>query len=105
MIRRSITLQDGRPGWLLISQQSHARLAEELARDWNSLTAIGFPSQSGDLLAAIAHHDDGWDDWDRHWYEHTDGIRPIAFHEMEPAESNRIWDRSIELAQAHGPLV
>lgn len=105
MIRRSTTLQDGSPGWLLISQRTHARLAGELAYRWVSLPEFGPPENTSDLLAAIIHHDDGWDRWDQRWFEHmADGV-PIAFHEMDPAVSNRIWDESIELAESHGPLV
>ncbi len=104
MIRRSTTLQDGRPGWLLISQPAHARLAGDLARYWMSLPEFAPPGNAPDLLAAIDHHDDGWEGWDRHWYEHTtDGV-PIAFHEMDPVDSNHIWDESIKLAKSHGPL-
>jgi hypothetical protein len=105
MIRRSTTLQDGSPGWLLISQRAHAHLAAELAYQWTSLPEFGPPDDYRDLLSAIRHHDDGWQQWDRHWYENTaDGV-PVAFHEMDPAGSNRIWQASIDSVQSFGPLV
>lgn len=105
MIRRSTTLQNGSPGWLLVSQRSHAGLAAELACQWATLPKCVPPGAVSDLLRAIRHHDDGWDAWDRHWYDHLDHGVPIAFHEMDPAESNRIWGESIELAKSSGPLV
>ena len=106
MIRRSITLRDGRPGWALIPQQAHAQLAADLARHWKSLDEFAPSGHESDLLHAITHHDDGWDDWDGHWYEHTaGGMVPTSFNEMVPADSNRIWDRSIQQVQAQGPFV
>ena len=36
MIRRDVTLPDGQPGWLRISQVDHARLSVELASRWGA---------------------------------------------------------------------
>jgi len=53
MIRRNLTLVDGTPLWLLISQVEHARVSGELTEFWQQ----PFPSE---VVDAITQHDDGW---------------------------------------------
>jgi len=101
MIRRDVTLPDGRPGWALISQVEHARIAAEVCRAWNAEAfPLAVPHQ--ELLAAVVHHDDGWLVWELRPTV-VDG-RPRDFMEMPLDESLAIWRRSIAVAQTFGPL-
>jgi hypothetical protein len=101
MIRRDVTLPDGRPGWALISQVEHARIAAEVARAWNA-EAFPLAVPHAELLAAVVHHDDGWLVWELRPTV-LEG-RPRDFMEMPLDESLAIWRRSIAVAQTFGPL-
>jgi len=101
MIRRDLILSDGRPGWALISQVEHARIAAEVCRAWNAeVFPLAVPHE--ELLAAVVHHDDGWLAWELRPTV-VDG-RPRDFMEMPLDESLAIWRRSIAVAQMFGPL-
>jgi len=104
MIRRDVPAADHAPAqWVLISQIEHAHLAGRLAEHWG---ANGFAALEPrrELLWAIRHHDDGWQDWDR--APNVDPARrvPRAFTEMEIADSLAIWTGSINAAAAAGTL-
>lgn len=101
MIRRDITLPDGRPGWALISQVEHARIAWDVARAWNT-EAYPLATPHEELLAAVLHHDDGWLAWELRPTV-VEG-KPRDFMEMPLDESLAIWRRSIAVAQTCGPL-
>jgi hypothetical protein len=97
MIRREITAADGTKLWLLVSQVHHAQMGGELARYWRE-------PFSTDVLDAIAHHDDGWTDWEAApQLNKATGI-PYSFLEMPLEDSLAIWDRSIAAARQFGPL-
>jgi Protein of unknown function (DUF3891) len=104
MIRRDLPADENSPArWVLIPQTEHARLAGNLAEHWG---ADGFaPLKPHDeLLWAIAHHDDGWPDWDRAPdVDHSTGI-PRSFTEMEIDDSLAIWSASIDGAARAGKL-
>lgn len=96
-------LPDGTPGWILISQIDHARLAAEWAENWGS-DAIAPIEPHADVLAATLHHDDGWQARDEDpLFDPTSG-RVLDFMEMPLAESLAIWRASIEAAAQFGPL-
>lgn len=101
MIRRDVALPDGRPGWALIGQVEHARIAAEVCRAWNA-EAFPLAEPHAELLAAVVHHDDGWLAWELRPTV-VDG-RPRDFMEMPLDESLAIWRRSIAVAQTFGPL-
>lgn len=101
MIRRDVTLSAGRPGWALISQVEHARIAAEVCAAWNA-AAFPLAVPHDELLAAVVHHDDGWLVWEMRPTT-VDG-RPRDFMEMPLDESLAIWRRSIAVAQTFGPL-
>jgi hypothetical protein len=88
--------------WLLIPQAEHARIAGEIAAAWN-VPAFGEIQPREPLLYAVAHHDDGWPEWEARPGVHADG-RPINFDEMPPVESIAIWRRSIDRCAAHHPV-
>ena len=80
--RVELKLNDGAAIWLLVSQVEHARISGELVRHWRE-------EFSPDVVDAIAHHDDGWSEWEnepklnstgrqlaRSWREHA---RPRAW--------------------------
>jgi hypothetical protein len=122
MIRR-----DDGGDWLIIEQAEHARLAVELARAWGNdrfpalaIAATGTTIKSrpptgiegrawgracAAFDAAIAHHDDGWKEWDRQPRLDPQTGRPRDFLEMRMRDSTAIWTRSIaELRENGFPL-
>lgn len=101
MIRRDVTLDDGRPGWALVSQVEHARIAMEMARAWSGVVAP-LPEAREEFIAAVYHHDDGWIAWELRPTVH-DG-KPRDFLEMPLDEALAIWRRSIAVAHNDGPL-
>ena len=98
MIRR-----DDGDAWLLISQIRHAQLAAELAFAWGNEHVPPLPAPEL-LIPAIAHHDDGWDEWERAPEIDPDTSRPRDFTEMPAATAVRIWTRSIEECGRRSPL-
>jgi len=79
---------------------AHAHLAGQLARHWQ-LPAFAGLAPREQLLAAVSHHDDGWENWDR-----QPGVaqgKPISFLEMPFGEATAIWRKSIEIASGFGP--
>lgn len=97
MIRRELKLTDDSPIWLLVSQVDHARMSGELVRNWRE-------EFSPDVVDAIAHHDDGWVDWDDEPKMNPTVGASYSFLEMPLEESLVIWDRSIAAARKFGPL-
>ncbi len=104
MIRRDARLSDGSAAWMLVSQVEHARISEQLARE--RLRETDFPSVAvrDEVLAAIGHHDDGWELWERAPTLDATLGRPLAFTELDPRDATAVWSRSIDAAAAIGPL-
>src|SRR4029079_9931152 len=97
MIRREIKLNDDAAIYLMIPQVEHARMSGELVRHWRD-------EFSPDVVDAIAHHDDGWAEWENEPKLNSTVGAPYSFLEMPLAESLTIWDRSIAAARQFGPL-
>jgi hypothetical protein len=97
MIRREITAGDGTKLWLLVSQVHHAQVSGELTRHWQE----PFTEEVDD---AIAHHDDGWTEWEADPKINPKSGVPYSFLEMPLTDALAIWDRSISAAQEFGPL-
>jgi Protein of unknown function (DUF3891) len=97
MIRREVTAADGTKLWLFVSQVHHAHVSGELTRHWRE-------QFSPDVVDAIAHHDDGWADWEADPKFNPKNGAPFSFLEMPLTESLAIWDRSIAAARQFGPL-
>jgi hypothetical protein len=109
MIRRELSRADGFRGWLLISQRVHARLSGELAARCvvtlgNNLSADQEASLRGEMLEAIAVHDDGWEEWEQAPRLDEASGRPLNFNELPAAQSLPIWTASIELGRQRGLL-
>ncbi len=109
MIRRDIRLADGSAEWMLISQIEHARISAELASQCVSCfganaTLTTLPAVRDEVLEAILHHDDGWAEWEKCPRLDPKHGRPLAFTEIGPAEATAVWTRSIDAAEAIGPL-
>jgi hypothetical protein len=103
MIRRNATMSDGTPAWVLISQIEHARLAGEVARQWQAGGLATMPHRD-EVLEAIAHHDDGWAEWEAAPQVDPQSGTPLAFTEMPLVAALAIWKRSIDRCAAIGPL-
>ncbi len=56
------------------------------------------------MIDAIAHHDDGWADWEAAPKLNPEFAAPYSFLEMPLAESLVIWDNSIAAARRFGSL-
>jgi hypothetical protein len=94
MIRR-----DDRGDWLIIPQIEHARLAGELALAWGNervRSLADFPK----LLWGVAHHDDGWREWDEAPRLKPETGFPRNFMEMRMRDSTAIWTKSIAICSA-----
>ena len=103
MIRRFVFDRLQGASWLLISQRDHARLALELAQDWS--TPLVTPATvEQELLVTIAHHDDGWLDWEAAPQADPRTGRPRQFTEMPLEQSLVIWQRSIDVCRQYGEL-
>lgn len=102
MIRRECPTPSGGPGWALISQVEHARLAGEMARFWGSAACPRLERAAG-MLSAIYHHDDGWAEWEQRPGVDPASGRPLNFTEMPLDESLAIWQLSIDLVGGYGP--
>jgi hypothetical protein len=99
MIRRELKLESGQAQWLLVSQVEHARVSGELARHWV------IEGCAKEAQIAIAHHDDGWAEWEARPRIDPVEARPYSFlNEMPRSETREIWDRSIAAARQIGPL-
>ena len=113
MIRRTVTIDSGQPGWMLISQVEHARLSGEMAEAWIKHSPA-FPTSPtldilplaarAELLPAIYHHDDGWAQWEQTPQVDRRTGRPLAFTEMPISTALAIWRGSIARAEQIGPL-
>jgi len=97
MIRRELELTEGDKKWLIMSQVEHARISGELT---NTLSER-FPPE---VVDGIAHHDDGWAEWEAAPKINPSIGGPYSFLEMPLEESLVIWDRSIAAARKIGPL-
>ncbi|MCX7624898.1 MAG: DUF3891 family protein [Candidatus Sumerlaeaceae bacterium] len=95
MIRR----RWGNGKWMLVPQAEHARLAGVIAAAWRYSPV----RPSGEIIKAIAHHDDGWADCDATPRLNERG-EPRSFQEMPRAEHYAIWARSISLLAENGLL-
>ena len=113
MIRRDLHRDDGPHEWLLVSQVEHARVSGALAGAWTAddlspRVCQGAPvarETTDEILAAIAHHDDGWASWEAAPKIDPAHGRPFSFiGEMPLADSLAIWDGSIAAARGIGPL-
>jgi hypothetical protein len=104
MIRRDHIDACRNAGWLLVSQIEHARLAGALARAWRRPLLQLPPDSAEDVLAAIDHHDDGWETWEESPAVDSETCRPVAFDEMPQDQALAIWRESIRRCAALGPL-
>lgn len=103
MIRREITASNGQPAWVLISQVNHAHLSARVAEAWGN-PPFSPLSPRAEILAGVAHHDDGWATWELHPEVDRDSGRPLDFTEMPIEVWLPIWEGSIEASARLGPL-
>src|SRR5690606_14127877 len=103
MIRRTQLAPDGLPRWVLIPQTEHARLSGQMAAAWGG-GGYSRLDPYEEMVAAAAHHDDGWAAWDQHSDVDPATGRPLDFTEMPVPVSLEIWRGSIQSARRYGPL-
>ena len=95
------------PGWILVPQAEHARLAAEFLRgtpfDFRCRSKQEIRRTDSTIDWTVRHHDDGWKLWDA--FPKTDSQlgRPVSFTEMTDDDSYQIWNRSIRKARQHSP--
>ena len=97
MIRREIDFPNGEKLWLLVSQVEHAHVSGKLTQDSQE-------KFSTEVVEAITHHDDGWEEWEAAPKLNPESCGPYSFLEMPLAETLVIWDQSIAAARKIGPL-
>jgi hypothetical protein len=103
MIRRDTTFPDGSPGWLLVMQADHARIAGRCAELWGAPPFARLEPHA-ELVTAIYRHDDGWSRWEQAIAVDPANGRPREFTEMVLADALSIWPESIASAATVGPL-
>jgi hypothetical protein len=79
-------------------------LAGQIAEMWIAAPAEALRSVHDELLAAIYHHDDGWDEWERSPGVDAELGHPLEFTELPTKDSLAIWRRSIAIGEKIGPL-
>lgn len=89
MILRSV-----RNEFLCIPQREHARLAAEVALGWRAPVCpdgVTWP----DIVRAVYHHDDGWEDWDRDPQLDPATKELRSFTDMRLEDSTVLWRESV----------
>ncbi len=89
----------GKDKWMLVPQAEHARLAGIIAAAWKFSPV----RPNGEVIKAIAMHDDGWAECDAKPRINDRG-EPRSFLEMPKSEHYEIWSRSIALIAERGLL-
>jgi len=89
MILRSI-----RNEWLCIGQREHARLAAEVALAWQAPSCPDGVAWL-DIVRAVHHHDDGWEDWDRDPQLDPTTRELRGFTDMRLEDSTVLWRESV----------
>lgn len=93
-------VRDSSSSWLLISQVEHARISAEIAANWNVLDVL--EPLRNEVLFAVAHHDDGWAEWEQAPTIDEDG-EPRDFMDMPMPVATGIWTASIEAGVSSSP--
>lgn len=93
-----------KPGWLLIRQIEHARLAGELVQRWNTVPQwLTLEPIRAAFIWSAFHHDDGWQAWDAQ-PSFDESNRPVNFTEMDREDSRPMWAESIRLAEQQSSI-
>lgn len=103
MIKVALDRQGDPALWGVVRQVDHARLAFDLAERSVLLDELP-PAVRSEILCAIDHHDDGWQERDLTIEIDRQQNRPRTFDEMTAAEAIDIWSRSIDRARGFGTL-
>ncbi len=85
----------------LLFQSEHSRLAGSLA---GALLPGVFGELNADVIAAIAHHDYGWDTSDQKQFDHLSENDPLSFTAVSASETLPSWISSIAHGRELGPL-
>ena len=115
MLRRHVPLVDKPEKWLLVSQVEHARVSATLAAQWGGPAVppvVCHPTDDHphlqdvrrELLAAIAHHDDGWAQWEANPAIDPELGRPYSFLDLPREQSLPLWRDSVLRCRQIGPL-
>ncbi len=78
-------------GWLLFTQDDHAKLSARIMSFWGG--GFFFPDPAAELLFAIAEHDSGWRETDGSPSLNPGG-EPEDFTEVSPPRQTEIWRKS-----------
>jgi hypothetical protein len=78
-------------GWEIIAQPAHALLSLQLAAHWKH---DALPTHWWETLNAVAHHDNGWHEWERE-PKLTEAGHPQNFIHMSPPDAIAQWERGV----------
>lgn len=78
-------------GWEIIAQPAHALLSLQLAARWLHASE---PPRWWETLHAVAHHDNGWHEWERE-PKLTEAGHPQNFIHMPPPDAIAQWERGV----------
>ena len=94
-----IVLDEPGGGLLVVRQADHAAASAQLAAAWQrpALLPAGVWLR---FLWAVCHHDDGWKDAEARPALDARGY-PLSFKSLPEPQHVAVWQRSIDLAQAH----
>jgi len=81
-----------RNGWIIFTQNDHARLAAEIMKYWGN-TVFQKYTPWEDLLFAIKEHDSGWFEWDSSPRVNPENNYPMNFMEMSTQDQHEIWSK------------
>lgn len=90
MIRKEL-----KRGWILFTQNDHARLAGDIMKHWGNEMFSGI-EPFGEVMHAIDNHDLGWIAWDNLPKINESSGYPANFMEMHASEQKEIWSDSFE---------
>lgn len=99
---RIVIVREAGDAWLVVTQADHARLAADLLALLR-LPGLADHPHRGELLAAVADHDNGWWESDAAPRVGAASGRPLDFLSIPPDLRLEIWRRGVERFAAERP--
>jgi hypothetical protein len=80
---------------IVISQKEHADLSGQFAAQWGNDDFDKLEPRLG-MEQAAAHHDDGWENWDRNPVLDPKTKKPYDFYQLPTAQTLKIHEETIQ---------